>query len=99
MSVGQTLGMVVYFSMSVGKFPIGLCLMPPSLSEDVGGWQAAEEIVVEATINNLNDIDLLVVPELNENQDIREKIVQLLRSKGYQVDDDNQPAPENIPNT
>ena len=67
-------------------------------SEEVGGWQAAEEIVVEATIDNSNDTDLLVVPVLNENQDIREKIVRLI-SEGYEVDDDNQPAPENIPDT
>ena len=67
-------------------------------TEDVGSWENAEEIVVvEAMIDNSNDGDLLDVPELNQNQDIRKKIVRLI-SECYQVDDDNQPAPKNIPN-
>jgi hypothetical protein len=67
-------------------------------SDDVGGWQAAEENVVEPTVDNSNENDLLAVPVLDKNVDVRDKINQLL-SEGYQVDDDNEPAPENIPNT
>ena len=66
-------------------------------TEVIGRRESTEEIVVEATVNNSNDDNLLVVPVINQNQERREKIVQLI-SEDYQVDDDNQPAPENIPN-
>ena len=51
--------------------------------------------VVEAFVDTSIDDNLLAVPILNPNQDIREKITFLI-TEGYQVDDDNVPAPKNI---
>jgi hypothetical protein len=54
------------------------------------------EVVVEAYVDTSHDENLMAVPVLNTNQEVREQITTLL-SEGYEVDDDNDPAPENVP--
>ena len=63
-------------------------------AEEVGVENDDDELV-EAINDTANDV-LLSVPHLSVHNEIRDNIVRLI-TDGYQVDDDNEPAPENIP--
>ena len=64
-------------------------------TEETGLNDSTEEIVAVAFVENRSEDNLLQVPILDESHENYEIISRLI-SEGYNVDDDNAPAPKNI---
>lgn len=58
--------------------------------------------VAQPALPVLDDLDesdtFVVIPNINREEDVANEIARL-RMEGYGVDDDNEPAPENVPDT
>ena len=67
-------------------------------AEEIGVESDDDELVGEVTIDTSNDA-LLTVPHISPHSEINDSNIVRLISDGYQVDDDNELAPENVPNT